>query len=190
MQREKAASVNGPECALASSQPLTHTLPALLLGMDRRRTSPFYYYHLLPRTCFLLRRQRDAHAPPHRPALSLPRLVTARRRSSPLFPCGLRSCLSSSLFLGFPVRRSLPAPSFSPTYAPRRPYQMTYIPPECFGKITRTCGTVIPRITGGSLSYSSVPRNFLLEASFFNAHPFWGSMLPSSPIAKNFDEGV
>lgn len=46
----------------------THTLPALLLGMDRRRASPPYYYHLLPRTCFLLRSSNTSLSFPHLPS--------------------------------------------------------------------------------------------------------------------------
>lgn len=45
----------------------THTLPALLLGMDRWRASPPYYYHLLPRTCFLLRSSNTSPSFPHLP---------------------------------------------------------------------------------------------------------------------------
>lgn len=88
------------EKKLECVQPLTHTLPALLLGMDRRRTSPFYYYHLLPCTCFLLRRATHERPLDYKPpSLSL----------SPVLPCGLRALASP--FFPFPAR---------PPVAPRR----------------------------------------------------------------------
>lgn len=109
MQREKAASVNGPECALASSQPLTHTLPALLLGMDRSPTNepllllPFVAAYVFPATSATRRTRSTAQTCPLAPS--------SRHRSSTLVSAlPLRPSLLP-LLVPFPRLPRSPEPS-------------------------------------------------------------------------------